>query len=318
MRLGERLIRTYQRYISADYNGARHAHCAYYPSCSEHARQSLAQDGAVDGTAHALGRYWSCGPAAHERNMHEYLHAVAHDPQAALAVTDFENDASRAQFERLQAMAQQFEPGLHSPQVLEQRRAEAGLADAWNRWSEDFELLRYDQPDQSRQGFLIRPRSPQPSTPERTSWQRLAVAASGAVAGLVGGVVGAVAGGVLGLAAGGALTVSVANRSQDRFEQAQQERYGQPGIDGVRSHLGHLTGPTRRLRLGLERAGLGQVAAGVVAGVVGSLWALPAGLVSGLFGGAKTGGTMAAALGRNTSAEALGVARPVDHPHLKA
>ncbi|MGE0493317.1 MAG: membrane protein insertion efficiency factor YidD [Vulcanimicrobiota bacterium] len=318
MRLGERVIRTYQRYISADYNGARHAHCAYYPSCSEHARQSLAQDGPVDGTTHALGRYWSCGPEAHERNMHEYLHELHHDPQAALALTDFENDASRAQFERLQSMAQQFEPGLHSQQVLEQRRAEAGLAAAWNRWSENFELLRYDQPDQARQGFLIRPRSPRPPAPERSSWQRLAIAAGGAVAGLIGGVVGAVAGGVLGLAAGGGLTVAVANRSQDRFEQAQQERYGQPGIDGVRSHLGHLTEPTRRLRQGLEEVGLTKLTAGVVAGLVGSLWALPAGLVSGVVGGAKTGATMAAALGRNASAEALGVARPVDHPHLRA
>ncbi|MCA9795571.1 MAG: membrane protein insertion efficiency factor YidD, partial [Candidatus Eremiobacteraeota bacterium] len=160
MRVGERLIRTYQRYISADYNGARHSHCAYYPSCSEHARQSLAEQGPLEGAARALGRYWSCGSEAHERNMHDYLHGLHHDSRALLAETTFADEASRAQFEQLKAMAERFEPGLHSGQVVDQRRAEAGLAEAWNSWSENFELLRYDQPDQARQGFLIRPRSP--------------------------------------------------------------------------------------------------------------------------------------------------------------
>ena len=63
-RLFAGLIRIYQRFFSPLLHAlaGSHAGCRFYPSCSEYARQAIAEYGAWTGTVLGLKRLLRCGP----------------------------------------------------------------------------------------------------------------------------------------------------------------------------------------------------------------------------------------------------------------
>lgn len=293
MGLADTSIRLYQRYISRDYNGSRQSSCAYWPSCSEHVRQSLENDGLVEGGLHGLERFVSCGPAAHQRNVEEYLGQLHHDPKATMAATVTDGPEARQHLDRLKSLADRYVPGLEAGERL----ADLELRQQWAEVSADFQLLRLDEPGcQDNHRFMVRRRTAPPPEPARSP---LATAA-GWLGAAAGACVGALAGAVIGPVAALALNVSAARGGLDPVLERQEERYGEPGVKGLRRHLKPLLGPAEAIR------GHFQGTAGTIASaVVGGLWSLPVGVAVGLFGGGRTGAAFGKSLAANLTRASL-------------
>src|SRR5579862_9905363 len=66
-------IRGYQKYISRDYNAHNHAHCMYYPTCSEFVKESMVDDGFWRGGMDGIMRLLRCDVDIRQREVDGFL-----------------------------------------------------------------------------------------------------------------------------------------------------------------------------------------------------------------------------------------------------
>lgn len=72
-KFGLNAVKSYQKYISKDYNGARHAHCGYTPSCSQYALESINENGFFKGVADGFFRLMRCNKDARKVQIELFL-----------------------------------------------------------------------------------------------------------------------------------------------------------------------------------------------------------------------------------------------------
>jgi len=300
--IGEAAIRTYQRYISRDYNGERSAACVYTPSCSEYTRQSVESLGLARGSLEGTMRLLRCNPD--ERRHHE------EELFALLGSTSLQDLGTRLKCE--------------SPEALDALRELKGLCDEeaallreapvrqervkqvrWRR--EDrmhaLQLVHQDLPPgqiSTEPDLVVRVRPARAAVETKHGLVARALAASAGAVGLVAGAaVGASLGMVTGLAVGVVAGGAAGTGALDRWDAAVAERW--PESKGGVARAERPLGIARWLRSALG----GSLAASFVAMPVGVVSGALTGTLLGTLGGARVGARMGLALGRNATLETL-------------
>ncbi|MHB2017482.1 MAG: membrane protein insertion efficiency factor YidD [Candidatus Xenobia bacterium] len=298
MSLSDVAIRGYQKYISRDYNADNHAHCMYYPTCSEYVKERMEDDGFWRGGIQGALRLLRCQTPVRDREKQLFLGEVAH--HAADVAVD--GPASQQVLDRLQAVADQ-ETVLASQAQSTQRLHE--LREERQHLLSSVELATVDLPP-DREGkthphFVLRqPVNPsEPRSVHANLLKKAAMAVTGSVVATAGALLGAVGFGLAGAVVG--VTLGVASKHVDAHVPADSK----VGFAAIEK-------PITRIPNAIEK----HLHSHLLAATVG-LWAgLGAGAGMGVLTGAGVGMRMGWLLGKNLMADALGVLPPYEHPHL--
>jgi putative component of membrane protein insertase Oxa1/YidC/SpoIIIJ protein YidD len=317
--IGNFVIRTYQRYVSREYNTSRHAECSFAPSCSEYGREAMQQHGLVTGFIEGTMRMASCCPQTHVEHRQAFFNTLAaHEAPDLEQIVRTDSPHAHEVLQRLKTLTdEELAAPAEQKAALAQQRLDT-MAEVQLRHVEPVgaehvhDIAAHDQPHPN---WVLQDR-PQPYEP---TWHTLNLAQKGliTVAGVVGGTLVGAFSALVGLAAGapggGLVGVVSGAGGLPRLREKIAQRYSPATLNGVDDSL----------RIGGVGRAIHDFAHKLHCGFVGSVLGVPIGLVTGMGIGAvagmaeagRTGWGMGKALGHNVMRQLLGVEPFARHAH---
>lgn len=298
-KMGGGLVKLYQSYISADYNGERHAHCLYTPSCSHYMTEAIEQEGAMAGTVDGLVRIARCTPSVLAVNLQRFAAETAGCPEAQLDERfTYQTAADREKVHQLKHFISEAQARLVSGDAEQAAPFQQRIVDMLR---DRIRIQVVDHPGQKTDGppqFVIYSPSADDHHEPTPSGRPVRTAIANGV-GALGAIGGAVAGGLIGgvsyaLLAGLLFAPAAALGKTDRVNQSIARRYGPDsilGLAGLERLAGMTAYQTHAWVTTHTHSETLACAAGLFAG-------LPAGIAAGLWSGCKELGSEGAHAGR--------------------
>lgn len=281
-------IRLYQRYVSADYNGGRHACCLYAPSCSHYMADAIKKEGPVRGTLDGVLRLSRCNQEGAGFYLQEFGRDVLACPPDQIADRfTYESAGARTRVREMKDLIVQNQQLAAAGQ-----QGEAAAVQA--RWTgilrDDIRIKVVDQPGADRTvhpHFVVCEKPLEsPVAPVKRGILRSAVrATAGVLAGVGGALLGAAVFG-LGETAAAVLLAPVAGRGKmEALNEKIAREHGAATVVGLRGFERKLGGAAARIHQFVEKHARSAVAASILGVGIG----LPVGVIVGLFDGLRAG-----------------------------
>lgn len=304
-RLPQSAVHAYQHYVSKDYNAMRGSQCAFGPSCSEFAKEKIADEG-LSGVMDAIYRLRRCTKETSGARFTSLLRYTLHCPEDKVeSFFTFTSPEMRAKWDAFRAELTQSQAALDSGDT---QTGAARVEDPLRRFSKSVHVeqhgeLRADQTPH----FTLVPRR-EASEPQRADRGRLANTvrrAAAATIGTLSATAGAL-GGAVGAAILGAKECAIAGRGGLAILQRQVEsKHGVGSLTGSLPVLRRLDHLHKKMEVIPGRV-IEQSVGAVIGGAVG----LVGGSAAGAATGSRMGWDMGSLLGENLADEKLSNAFP--------